>query len=243
MCSWWALRSPGCVRVLSWWTLKQRMSLLHSLSRGTITNTLFPGERRKHCTAHRLFLQVNGRVSLLHLCSWQQDVSSKTRYQVAPDQSDSPKSLVLSLTGCSNKGPFSSMSVSQTTQVSTPFFSCRAKIYTDRWSQWWLGTILRLLPTFVSPTIRLQADRGAWFSHCVKRLCQIRSPSKCTGGPSWSQSSPINDGPISSSCDLWAGKWKAWRCSHLYNQCQGASDMDTPSLPTPHQPLWSDGDA
>lgn len=135
------------------------MSLLHSLSRGTITNTLFPGERRKHCTAHRLFLQVNRRVSLLHLYSWQHDVSSKIRYQVAPDQSDSPKSLVLSLTGCSNKGPFSSMSVSQTTQVSTPFSHAEPRYtQTDDHSGGW-----------------------ALSSGCCPRLCLWQLDSRLTG--------------------------------------------------------------
>lgn len=152
----------------------------------------------------------------------------------------------LSLRGCNNKCPFPTMSVCQTTKVSTPFSRTEPRCTeTDDHSGVWAAnsTILRLLPTFMSLTIRLQADKQAWFSHCVKRLCQMCSPSKCMGGPSWSQSSPINDGPISSSRDLWAGKWKAWRCIHLYNQCQGASDMDTPHLPAPHQPLWSDGDA
>lgn len=67
------------------------------------------------------FLEANRRVSLLQLYSWQHDVSSKIRYPVAMDQSDSLKSLVLSLTGCNNKGPLSSSSVCQTTEVSTPF--------------------------------------------------------------------------------------------------------------------------
>lgn len=235
-----------CQRVLSWWTLKQRMSRLHSLSRGTITNAVFPGERTKHGTVLRVFffLQANRRVSVIQLATWGQ-------HQNTLSGSHGIKAIVLNHGLCcwqavTIRVSFSSMSVCQTTEVSIPFSHAEPRCtQTDDHSGSWAAdsTILRLLPTFVSLTIRLQADRRARFSHCVKRLCQMCSPSKCTGGPSWSQSSPINDGPISSSRDLWAGKWKAWRCSHLYNQCQGASDMDTPRLPAPHQPLWSDGDA
>lgn len=133
------------------------------------------------------FLQANRRVSLLQLYSWQHDVSSTIRYPVATDQSNSPKSWVLALTGCNNKGPFSSTSVCQTTEVSIPFLMQSQDVHRQMITVA-VGqadsTILRLLPTFVSLTIRLQADRGAWFSHCVKRLCQMCSPSKCTGGPS-----------------------------------------------------------
>lgn len=110
-----------CQRVLSWWTLKQRMSLLHSLSRGTITNAVFLGREQNSVRCLGFFLQANRRVSLLQLYSWQRDVSSKIHYPVAADQSNSLKSWVLSLTGCNNKGPFSSASVCQTTEVSTPF--------------------------------------------------------------------------------------------------------------------------
>lgn len=81
-----------CQKVLSWRTLKQRMSLLHSLSRGTIINAVFPVERTKHGTAQAFFLQANRRVSLLQLYSWQHDVSSKIRYPVTMDQSNSLKS-------------------------------------------------------------------------------------------------------------------------------------------------------
>lgn len=246
MCRWWALRSPGCVRECSpGGHLNKEWAYSAPSAEAQLPMLFFLGREQNMVRRSAFFLQANRRVSLLHLYSWQR-VSRTICSPIATDQSNSPKSWVLSLTGCNNKGPFFLHVCLPNNWGKHTFPHAEPRCtQTDDHSGGWAAdsTILRLLPTFVSLTIRLGADRGAWFSHWVKRLCQMCSPSKCTGGPSWSQSSPINDGPISSSRDLWAGKWKAWRCSHLYNQCQGASDMDTPHLPAPHQPLWSDGDA
>lgn len=136
--------------------------------------------------------------------------------------------------GCDNEGPFSlHVCLPNNWSEHTVTHVEPRRTPTDDRSGGWTAdsSVPRLLPTSVSLTIRLQADRGARFSHCVQRLCQTCSTSKCTGGPSWSQSSPINDGPISSSRDLWAGKWKAWRCRHLYKPMSGCVGHGHPSSP------------
>lgn len=221
-----------CQRALSVCTRNRKMRSRPSLCKITSAVSLKEG------TKHGGGAQANTRVSLSITAADQ--IRTLTR-------SSSDSHGFLSPTGPNNnKFAFASTSVCPATQVITPFFLQSRDVHRQTITVA-AGSRQRYPPAAAHSLrlwqLRLPADRGARFSRCVKRLCQVCSPSKCTGSPSWSQSSPINDGPVSSPCDLWAGKWKTWRCSHLYNRCQGASDMDTPRLSVPHQPVWSDGDA
>lgn len=200
-----------------WWTLNQRSNPLQTLSSGKFASVLL--QRTKHYMTCRFLQQADRKGSLLQPATRQRHNSLSNHRS---------KQLLHGFLLALFLPALCTLQLKQTRDHSGgPGADSRCPPL----CVWQLGP--RLTGRW----------GGAQFSHRVKRLCQTCSPSGCAGSPSWSQSSPINDGPISSSCDLWAGKWKAWRCSHLYNQCQGASDMDTPHLPTPHQPPWSDGDA
>lgn len=144
MCSWWALRSPGCVRECSpGGHLNKEWVYSTPSAEAQLLMLFFLGREQNIVRRSGFFLQANRRVSLTtQLYSWH--VSSTIHCPVA----------------CNNKGPFSSTSVCETTEHTFSHAEPRCT-QTDDHSGGWAAdsTILRLLPTFVSLTIRLQADR------------------------------------------------------------------------------------
>lgn len=122
MCSWWALRSPGCVRECSpGGHLNKEWADSTPSAEAQLPMLFFLGREQNMVRCSGFFLRANRRVSLLQLYSRQHDVRSTICYPVTTDQSNSLKSWVLALTGCNNKSPFPSTSVCQTTEVSIAY--------------------------------------------------------------------------------------------------------------------------
>lgn len=222
-CTWWTLGSTSCVRKCSPSGHLNKEWVHCSLCRGSIINAVFSwGVNRMWLCSHLFFLLADKGVSLLRLAARQ-----AAKCPLSTNQSNRLKSMFV-ITDRVRVVFFHHVCLAKWSKHTFSHVKARCTLTDDHSGGWAANsTILRLLPTFVSLTIKLQSDRRARFSPCVKTLCQTCSRSECTNGPSWSQSSPINNGPISSSHDPGAEKWKAWRCIHFYNQCQGASDMGT----------------
>lgn len=98
------------------------MSRTYSLSRGTITNAPFSrGENKTRCSTRA---PSYGLIEAFHSFGFTRgNMMSATKHAIGYPQikADRPKLWVSSLAVCNNEGPISSTSVSQTTEVSTPF--------------------------------------------------------------------------------------------------------------------------
>lgn len=124
MCSWWARRSPGCVREHSpGGHLSKEWACYAPPAEAQLPILLFreqnmsqrPGFFYRLIERFHSFGYTGGSVP-----------AAAVRLPAASDQSGSLKSWVLSLRGCNNKGPFPSASVNRTSGLRAPFLArCR----------------------------------------------------------------------------------------------------------------------
>lgn len=182
MWTWWALRSNGCVRKCSpGGHLNKEWVCFAPSAEAQLSALFFLGREQNTVQLSGSFPPWAKRtISLLQLYIWQHDISGKITTRNGSEQlSESVASL--SLKGCNKKELFIHLICLPDEWCKHTFSHAGAgHTQTDDHSRSRAAhsAILWLLPAFLSPTIRLQADRGVELSHCVKRLCQNVLPIK-----------------------------------------------------------------